>query len=135
LPGVDPNAARITISLNNIPLIEALKYITELAGLKFKVEPYAVYIVPQGTPTEVLLTKEYKVPPGFISTSPSTAAPTRSLRPHRLMPRRVARRSRRDAMQKSFSPRAACRFRPAPLRRISRQAAVWWCATPRRTLI
>lgn len=75
VPGVDPNAARITISLNNIPLIEALKYITELAGLKFKVEPYAVYIVPQGTPTEVLLTKEYKVPPGFISSTPSSAAP------------------------------------------------------------
>ena len=75
LPNVNPNDARITISLSNIPLGEALKYVTELANLKFKVEPFAVFVVPQGTPTEVLLTKEYKVPPGFISSAPSTAAP------------------------------------------------------------
>jgi general secretion pathway protein D len=73
LPAINPNEARITIALQNIPLIEALKYITELANLKFKVEPYAVSIVPQGTPTEVLLTKEYKVPPGFIGTVAGTA--------------------------------------------------------------
>jgi general secretion pathway protein D len=72
LPAINPNEARITIALTNIPLIEALKYITELANLKFKVEPYAVSIVPQGTPTEVLLSKEYKVPPGFIGTVAGT---------------------------------------------------------------
>ena len=39
VPMVAPGDARITVSLTNIPLIEALRYVTNLAGLKFKVEP------------------------------------------------------------------------------------------------
>jgi general secretion pathway protein D len=81
LAPINPNEARITIALSNIPLVEALKYITELANLKFKVEPYAVSIVPQGTPTEVLLTKEYKVPPGFIGTVGGSPAGSDALAP------------------------------------------------------
>ncbi len=71
LPSVSPTDARITVSLTNIPLVEALRYVTQLAGLKFKVEPYAVSIVPINTPTDVLVTKEYKVRPGFIGTKPA----------------------------------------------------------------
>ena len=67
LPVGNPGEQRITVSLANIPLIEALKYVTGLANLKFKVEPYAVSIVPQGVDTTVVLTKEFKVPPGFIN--------------------------------------------------------------------
>ena len=62
-----PGEQRITVALTNIPLIEALKYVTGLANLKFKVEPFAVSIVPQGTDTTVLITKEFKVRPGFIN--------------------------------------------------------------------
>lgn len=68
--GINPNEARITVALTNIPLGEALRYITGLANLKFKVEQYAVSVVPQGTPTETLITKEWKVSPGFLSTVP-----------------------------------------------------------------
>ncbi len=57
---------KINLSLNNVPLIEALRYLTELAGLKYKVEPFAVSIVPITENTDELLTKEYRVPPGFI---------------------------------------------------------------------
>jgi general secretion pathway protein D len=68
----------ITIDLSNLPLREALDYVTRLAGLKIKVEPYAVLIVPVTEETEVLLTKEYRVPPGFITNLPSGSegAPT-----------------------------------------------------------
>lgn len=65
--GVSPADARISVQLTNIPLVEALKYVTSLANLKYKVEPYAVAIVPMGTSTLELIQKEYKVPPGFIS--------------------------------------------------------------------
>jgi general secretion pathway protein D len=65
---------RITLSLTNVPLIEALKYLTDLAGLKFKVETFAVSIVPVTENTDELLTKEYRVPPGFIPTSTANAA-------------------------------------------------------------
>jgi len=64
---------RITLSLTNVPLIEALKYLTDLAGLKFKVETFAVSIVPVTENTDELLTKEYRVPPGFIPTSTANA--------------------------------------------------------------
>lgn len=62
---------RITIDLANLPLREALDYVTRLAALKIKVEPYAVLIVPVLEETDVLLTKEYRVPPGFITNLPS----------------------------------------------------------------
>ena len=65
---------RITLSLSNVPLIEALKYLTDLAGLKFKVETFAVSIVPVTENTDELLTKEYRVPPGFIPASTANAA-------------------------------------------------------------
>ncbi len=75
LPGAAPGGAvsaetRITLSLAQIPLIEALKYVTSLSNLKYKIEPFAVSVVPSYVSVDVLVTKEYKVPPGFISASP-----------------------------------------------------------------
>jgi general secretion pathway protein D len=63
----------VTLDLANLPLREALTYITNLANLKFKIEPYAVLIVPLSEPTDTLVTKEYRVPPGFISSVPTGA--------------------------------------------------------------
>ena len=77
-PTTNPADARITLSLSNIPLIEALRYITNLANLKIKIDPYAVAVVPITENTEALVTKEYKVPPGFISNT-SNAGTTGSL--------------------------------------------------------
>ena len=68
-PPISPSEARITITLNEIPLGEALRYIASQAGLKVKVEPYAVSIIPVSDQSNDLFTKEYRVPPGFISTS------------------------------------------------------------------
>ena len=73
-PGVaaaptSPAEARITLTLNQIPLGEALRYIAAQAGLKVKVEPYAVSIIPISEQSNDLITKEYRVPPDFISTT------------------------------------------------------------------
>ena len=68
-PAINPANARITITLNQIPLGEALRYIASQAGLKVKVEPYAVSIIPLSEQSNDLITKEYRVPPGFISSS------------------------------------------------------------------
>ena len=68
-PAIQPGSARITITLNQIPLGEALRYIASQAGLKVKVEPYAVLVIPISEQSNDLITKEYRVPPGFISTS------------------------------------------------------------------
>ena len=65
--------ARITVALSNIPLIEALRYVTGLANLKFKVEPFAVSVVPLSVSTDVLITREWKVRPDMIPRTPAGA--------------------------------------------------------------
>ncbi|HEX8372460.1 MAG TPA: Amuc_1098 family type IV pilus outer membrane protein [Chthoniobacterales bacterium] len=72
-PTAEPGSTPITLSLTNVPLIEALRYITSLANLKFKIEPFAVSVVPLSALTDDLITKQYQVSPGFIS---GAAAPT-----------------------------------------------------------
>src|SRR5438093_2019905 len=66
---ISPAEARITLTLNQIPLGEALRYIAQQAGLKVKVEPYAVSVIPITEQSNDLITKEYRVPPDFITTS------------------------------------------------------------------
>jgi general secretion pathway protein D len=62
-PATEPH---VTLSLNHVPLYVALDYLSKLANLKLKIDPYAVSIVPLSEPTDILITKEYKVPPSFI---------------------------------------------------------------------
>lgn len=68
-------ANRITLNLSNVPLYEALRYVATLAGLKVKVEPFAVSLVPLSEPTDVLEQREFKVPPGFITGVAGEAEP------------------------------------------------------------
>ena len=66
--GAVPSAnTRISLTLSRIPLLEALRYVASQAGLKVKVEPYAVSIVPLTELTDALITAEFRVPPNFIS--------------------------------------------------------------------
>src|SRR5947208_15862697 len=65
-PVSGPAGARITITLDNIPLGEALRYVANQAGLKVKVEPYAIAVVPLTEQSNDLITKRYHVPPEFF---------------------------------------------------------------------
>jgi general secretion pathway protein D len=65
-PPAGPAAARITVTLDNVPLGEALRYIANQAALKVKVEPYAVSIIPLTEQSNDLITKRYHVPPEFF---------------------------------------------------------------------
>jgi general secretion pathway protein D len=65
-PPAGPAGARITVTLDNIPLGEALRYIANQAGLKVKVEPYAVSVIPLTEQSTDLITKRYHVPPEFF---------------------------------------------------------------------
>lgn len=61
---------RIDLRLRNAPLREVLRYVTEIAGLEFIVEDFAVLIVPQGADTAArgrVITKTIRVPPDFIT--------------------------------------------------------------------
>jgi len=61
-----PERGSITLELNHIPLGEALRYIANQAGLKVKVEAYAVSLVPRTEQSGDLLVKRYRVPPEFF---------------------------------------------------------------------
>jgi general secretion pathway protein D len=65
-PAAGPGGARITVTLDNIPLGEALRYIANQAALKVKVEPYAISVIPLSEQTNELITKRYHVPPEFF---------------------------------------------------------------------
>lgn len=64
--GDDPSQTRISLKLSNVPLVEALRYTTELARLKFKVESNAVVIIPITEVSDDLFTQVFRVPPGFL---------------------------------------------------------------------
>ncbi|MEM6911496.1 MAG: Amuc_1098 family type IV pilus outer membrane protein [Verrucomicrobiota bacterium] len=58
-----------TVSINqlrNVPLIEALRYVCEGAGLKYKIEPFAVVVVPQSDTSGDMYQKVFRVPPDFL---------------------------------------------------------------------
>ncbi|HTS18388.1 MAG TPA: hypothetical protein VMP11_12505 [Verrucomicrobiae bacterium] len=64
--GAETFGQKITLSLRNVPLIDALKYVTTLAGLKYRVEPSAVIILPLDAPEGELITRSYPVTPGVF---------------------------------------------------------------------
>ena len=45
--------APISLDLKNVPLLEALRYCTELSGLKYRVEPHAVMVAPDFVETPI----------------------------------------------------------------------------------
>ncbi|MGD1020295.1 MAG: STN domain-containing protein, partial [Verrucomicrobiia bacterium] len=46
--------AKVTLDLRHVPLADVLKYVTESAGLRYRVDPYAVviYQAPLAAPAE-----------------------------------------------------------------------------------
>lgn len=102
-PDAAESASRITLSLTDVPLRAAIDYVARAANLKLKVEPYAVVVVPQSEPTDILSTREYKVPPSFITTpssSASGAAPLPKVAPGS-QPAVVARSGAREFLEAS----------------------------------
>ncbi|GAB4171286.1 MAG: hypothetical protein Fur0032_10440 [Terrimicrobiaceae bacterium] len=72
-PGSPEESVQINLSLSDVPLRAALDYVARAASMKLKIEPYAVVVVPESEPTDILITKEYKVAPGFITNLPGGA--------------------------------------------------------------
>lgn len=66
--GAAPSGAAKTITLNlrRVSLLDAIKYITEVAGLKFRVEGTAVVITPENVVSGRVFTQMYRVPPGIL---------------------------------------------------------------------
>jgi hypothetical protein len=63
----DIGALRIDqLTLRNVPLAEALRYICDKLKLRYKVDEYAVVIAPVTETDEDLVTRTFRVPPGFL---------------------------------------------------------------------
>lgn len=56
----------ITLTLSQVPLGDVVRFITNLTNLQFKVDEYAVFILPATESSEVMQTKTFSVPPGFF---------------------------------------------------------------------
>ncbi len=56
----------ITLNLRRISLLDAIKYITEVAGLKYRLEDNAVIITPAGVVSGHVITRMYPVQPSIL---------------------------------------------------------------------
>ena len=65
-PDASTSAKPISLTLNNVPLREALRYVCLLADVKFKVQDYAISIVPISQNTDDLITRTFIVQPDFV---------------------------------------------------------------------
>jgi len=73
-PEASTSAKSVTITLNNVPLGEALRYVCQLANVKYKVQDFAISIVPFSQRTDDLISRTFIVQPNFVA--PRTAAGT-----------------------------------------------------------
>lgn len=63
----DPGALRVReLRLTNVPVATALKYICDSTRLKYKVDDFAVTLVPASDDGEDIVTRSFQVPPDFI---------------------------------------------------------------------
>ncbi|NNE92813.1 MAG: type II and III secretion system protein, partial [Verrucomicrobiales bacterium] len=113
----------VTIRLNNVPLESALKYIAQLVGMKYRVEEFAVTLVPlTDTGDSANLTRSWQVPPYFLSGdnagggAPANADPFAEPDPGGAGGTLVKRVSAQQFLEDKgvvFGPGAIARFNPA----------------------
>ena len=65
-PGGFTGVKTITLNLRRISLLDAIKYITEVASLKFRLEDNAVIITPAGVVSGHVITRMYPVQPSIL---------------------------------------------------------------------
>ncbi|TDU81044.1 general secretion pathway protein D [Prosthecobacter fusiformis] len=60
----------ISLNLKLVPIEEVLRYVTEMVGLTYRVEEYAVRLISLTQDADLMISKSYRVPPDFISNAP-----------------------------------------------------------------
>jgi len=73
-PAASASAKPISLTLSNVPLGDALRYVCQLANVKYKVEDYAISVVPFNQNTEDLISRTFNVQPSFVA-PPSANTP------------------------------------------------------------
>ena len=57
---------RISLNLRNIPMIDVLRYVTQLANLKYRIDSSAVVILPTNAPEGEMIIRSYHLNPGVV---------------------------------------------------------------------
>jgi general secretion pathway protein D len=65
-PEASTSAKPVSLTLDNVPLGEALRYVCLLANVKYKVQDYAISIVPLSQNTDDLVRRTFIVDPNFV---------------------------------------------------------------------
>jgi len=65
---------KVDLKLSGVPLSKALKYLTELTHTSYTTDDFSVIISPQGTVTDEMISRSYRVPPDFITSMSSGGA-------------------------------------------------------------
>ena len=71
-PLASSTAKPVSLTLNNVPLGEALRYVCQLANVKYKVQDYAISIVPFTQSTDDLVSRTFIVQPNFVAPPAAT---------------------------------------------------------------
>ncbi len=65
-PAASAGVPTITLTLRRISLLDAIKYITEVARLRYRLEENVVMITPENMPTGRVITRMYPVQPSIL---------------------------------------------------------------------
>lgn len=74
--GAAAGVPTVTLTLRNVYLLDAIKFITEMTGLKYRIENDVLVITPVDVVVGDVITRTYKVQPGVISEHILSAAPS-----------------------------------------------------------
>jgi general secretion pathway protein D len=75
LPVASSTAKPISLTLNKVPLGEALRYICQIANVKYKIQDYAISIVPFSQNTDDIISRTFIVQPSFVAPPLEAAGP------------------------------------------------------------
>jgi len=116
----NPEKTSITLDLKDVPLSEALRYVTELSQTVYRVEAQAVIVSGMHAYLSEMHTRTYKVPPDFLSIGiperDAPADPFASIQPpepsNGKIPRRSAKQILQEAVGNTFPEGASALFNP-----------------------
>jgi secreted protein with Ig-like and vWFA domain len=74
-PGLGNDLPNINLKLTNVSVAEALRYVTELGRVKYKVENNQVVVMPLMDGNADLFTQTFQAPPGFLAGLPPVTSP------------------------------------------------------------
>ncbi|MBL9115485.1 MAG: hypothetical protein JNJ83_10810 [Verrucomicrobiaceae bacterium] len=124
---------QLTLTLQDVPLEEVVRYVVQIAQAAYRVEEAAVVITSITEKSTVLISKTYRVPPDFLQTGDAgsaapAAAPADPFAPGQAAAagvpiRRMGAKEFLEARGVTFGPEAAASFSPATSTLVVRNTA------------